>query len=176
MKRNKQLLLCEAPNCGVQSSIAVIHRQEDEPNEIGINKFELQSDGSVEVMRSFDYLSVDNFAYLAAALQQHVKLVEDMSDDEVTDDDMNDSLIRQRDKHTDSGEVNSAVSENSSDPESPLNVVSDLNGITFGWFDDLNCDGHLAGTSKTNDCLTDGLCLPLLGTRARKRARPFEHR
>ena len=170
------------------SSVAVIHRPGDEPDEIGINKFEVQSDGSVEIMRSFDYLPVDNIAYLAAALQQHVKDDNAMSDEGDGVDDMSDSDSKPGYVPSDSGGMVSGVSENSSDSGSPLNVVSDLGGITFGWFDDLGDFGPLARPSHTKspfpkspfplqnppsqNPLSENSILPLFGTRARKRAKP----
>ena len=45
-------------------------------------------------MRSFDYLPVDNIAYLAAALQQHVRDDNDMSDEDDKVDDESDGGSR----------------------------------------------------------------------------------
>ena len=148
-------------------SVAVIHRPEDEPDEIGLNKFEAKADGTVEIMRSFEYLPVDNIAYLAAALQHHVREDDALSDEDDTDDDISEDNRdkRRNDVCAESSELNDASSESSSGSASPLNAISD---ISFEWLDNIN---NVTPTDNTSD-KGDDFCLPIFGTRRTKRPRP----
>ena len=126
------------------SSVAVIERPEDEPDQIGTNDYEILPDGRIEVWRDFSRLPLDNIAYIAAALKHHI-----VEDSALTDNDESCDDIRGLDNDI------SMQSEghDSSDTESHLDVVVDNS-----WHDDIHGNN-------------DNCCFPLIGTRRTKRPR-----
>ena len=74
------------------SFIAVVNRAEDEKDQIGLNRFEIHEDGSIEIMREFDYLPLNNLNYIAAALQHRLPQDDQISENGELDDWLDPSL------------------------------------------------------------------------------------